>query len=183
MNSVLAYRMHFSRSHTRPQGLLLQRCEYVCLVASVESSSLQPHGLSVCGILQARILEWVAMPSSGGVFPTQGWNPRRVCLLHWQAGSLPLAPPGKPSPAMRQLSHLRLSGSQMKTQKGYKNEHTVAMRSSSCCCYCCCCRFSRVRLCATPETAAHQAPPSLGFSRQEHWSGLPLPSPMHESEK
>ena len=44
-------------------------------------------------------------------------------------------------------------------------------------------RFSRVRLCATPETAAHQAPPSLGFSRQEHWSGLPFPSPMHESEK
>ena len=41
----------------------------------------------------------------------------------------------------------------------------------------------RVWLCATPETAAHQAPPSLGFSRQEHWSGLPFPSPMHESEK
>ena len=40
--------------------------------------------------------------------------------------------------------------------------------------------FSRVRLCAT---AAHQAPPSLGFSRQEHLSGLPFPSPMHESEK
>ena len=37
-------------------------------------------------------------------------------------------------------------------------------------------RFSRVRLCATPQTAAHQAPPSLGFSRQEHWSGLPFPS-------
>ena len=30
--------------------------------------------------------------------------------------------------------------------------------------------------------AAYQAPPSLGFSRQEHWSGLPFPSPMHESE-
>ena len=44
-------------------------------------------------------------------------------------------------------------------------------------------RFSRVRLCVTPETAAHQAPPSLGFSRQEHWSGLPFPSPMHESKK
>ena len=33
-------------------------------------------------------------------------------------------------------------------------------------------RFSRVRLCATPQTAARQAPPSLGFSRQEHWSGF-----------
>ena len=44
-------------------------------------------------------------------------------------------------------------------------------------------RFSRVRLCATPETAAHQAPPSLGFSRQEPWRGLPFPSPLPESEK
>ena len=33
-----------------------------------------------------------------------------------------------------------------------------------------------------PIDGAHQAPPSLGFSRQEHWSGLPFPSPMHESE-
>ena len=44
-------------------------------------------------------------------------------------------------------------------------------------------RFSHVWLCATPWMAALQAPPSLGFSRQEHWSGLPFPSPMHESEK
>ena len=42
--------------------------------------------------------------------------------------------------------------------------------------------FSRVRLCATPQTAAHQAPLPLGFSRQRHWSGLPFPPPMHESE-
>ena len=37
--------------------------------------------------------------------------------------------------------------------------------------------FSRVRLFATPWTAAYQAPPSMGFSRQEYWSGVPLPSP------
>ena len=42
--------------------------------------------------------------------------------------------------------------------------------------------FSRVQLCATPQTAAHQAHWSLGFSRQGHWSGLPFPSPMRESE-
>ena len=40
-------------------------------------------------------------------------------------------------------------------------------------------RFSRVRLCVIPQTAAHQAPLSLGFSRQKHWSGLPFPSPDH----
>ena len=43
--------------------------------------------------------------------------------------------------------------------------------------------FSHVQLCVTPRTAAHQAPPSLGFSRQEHWSGLPFPSPMNASKK
>ena len=42
--------------------------------------------------------------------------------------------------------------------------------------------FSRVWLCATPQMAAHQAPPSLGFFRQEYWSGLPFPSPVRESE-
>ena len=43
--------------------------------------------------------------------------------------------------------------------------------------------ISRVRICVTPEMAAHQASLSLGFSRQEHWSGLPFPSPVHESVK
>ena len=43
--------------------------------------------------------------------------------------------------------------------------------------------FSCVRPCVTPQTAAHQPPLSLGFSRQEYRSGLSFPSPMHESEK
>ena len=43
-------------------------------------------------------------------------------------------------------------------------------------------RFSRVRICATPE-GSPPVSPSLGFSRQEHWSGLPFPSPTPESEK
>ena len=41
--------------------------------------------------------------------------------------------------------------------------------------------LSRVRLLATPWTAAYQAPPSMGFSRQEYWSGVPLPSPSYSS--
>ena len=43
--------------------------------------------------------------------------------------------------------------------------------------------FSCVRLCATPWTAAYQASPSMGFSRQQYWTGVPFPSPMHESGK
>ena len=38
--------------------------------------------------------------------------------------------------------------------------------------------LSRIRLLATPWTVAYQAPPSMGFSRQEYWSGVPLPSPL-----
>ena len=48
------------------------------------------------------------------------------------------------------------------------------------------CYANSLQSCPTlcdPVDGSHQAPPSLGFSRQEHWSGLPFPSPMHESEK
>ena len=65
---------------------------------------------------------------------------------------------------------------------------TEAMKLKDACCLeenydksCCC--FSRVRLSATPYMAAHQVPLSLGFSRQEHWSGVPLPSPDDKSRK
>ena len=51
---------------------------------------------SVHGILQAGTLEWVVKPSFGGIFPTQGLNLSLLHLLHWQVGSLPLVPPGKP---------------------------------------------------------------------------------------
>ena len=51
-------------------------------------------GSSVHGILQARILEWVAMPSSWGIFLTEGLNQQFLSLLNWQAGSLLLAAAG-----------------------------------------------------------------------------------------
>ena len=68
---------------------LLRLCLTLC--ASMDRSS------SVHGILQARILEWVAMPSSrGSSWPRDRTHASHV-YLHWQAGSLPLAPPGKPA--------------------------------------------------------------------------------------
>ena len=42
--------------------------------------------------------------------------------------------------------------------------------------------LSRVRLTATPWTTAYQSPPSMGFSRQEYWSGVPLPSPLQNTK-
>ena len=59
-------------------------------------------------------------------------------------------------------------------------QNIQAVRHYSCCC-CWLSHFSHVQLCVTPEMAAHQAPLSLGFSRQEDWNGLPFPSPIHES--
>ena len=65
----------------------LQSCPTLC-----DSIDCSPSGSSVHGILQARILAWIAMPSFKGS-STQGWNPH---LLYWQVDSLPLVPPGKP---------------------------------------------------------------------------------------
>ena len=89
-------------------------------------------GSSAHGILQARILKWVAIPFSTGFDP--GIEPMSPAL---QADSLPSEMPGK-----------------------------VKVKS-----------LSRVRLFAIPWTVSYQVPPSMGFSRQEYWSGLPLPSP------
>ena len=60
-----------------------------------------PSGFSVCGILQARLLEWVAMPSSRG--SSQPRDPTSVSYVSWQVGSLALEPSGKP-PLQRYLS-------------------------------------------------------------------------------
>ena len=87
----------------------LQSCPTLC--DPIDSS---PPGSPVPGILQARILEWVAISFSNA------WK--------WK----------------------------------------VKVKSLSC-----------VWLSATPWTAAYQAPPSMGFSRQEYWSGVPLPSPAY----
>ena len=90
----------------------LQSCPTLC--DPIDGS---PPGSPVPGILQARILEWVAISSSN--------------LWKWKV-------------------------------KGKS--------------------LSRVRLLATPWTAAHQAPLSMGFSRQEYWSAVPLPSPTYIPE-
>ena len=101
---------------------------HICTAAAAAAKSLQlcptlcdpingsPPGSPVPGILQARILEWVAISFSNA------WK--------WKV-------------KVKSLSHVRLS--------------------------------------ATPWTAVYQAPPSMGFSRQEYWSGVTLPSPRKTS--
>ena len=71
---------------------LLHLCPTLC-----NPMDYSPPGSSVHGILQARMLEWVAMPSSRGSSRPRA---RTTSLLHlplWQVGSLPPAPPGKPN--------------------------------------------------------------------------------------
>ena len=63
----------------------LQSCLMLC-----DPLDCSPPGSSVCGILQARILEWVAMPSSQGSSQPRNRTLCLLCLLRWQAGSLPL---------------------------------------------------------------------------------------------
>ena len=87
------------------QGFLtvcsLYDCMHACVLSLQSCSSpcdpmgYSPPVSSVHGIIQARILEWVAIPFSRGSFQTknQTWV---SCLLHCQVGSLSLAPPGKP---------------------------------------------------------------------------------------
>ena len=70
----------------------LQLCPTLC-----DPVDYSPPVSSVHVILRARILEWVAMPSTRGSFWPRDRTPSLLDLLHWQAGSLPLAPPGKPT--------------------------------------------------------------------------------------
>ena len=72
------------------------------------------------------------------------------------------SPPGSPIPGILQARTLEWVAISFSKASKWK----VKVKS-----------LSRVRLLATPWTAAYQAPPSMGFSRQEYWSGVPLPSP------
>ena len=72
------------------------------------------------------------------------------------------SPPGSPAPGILQARILEWVAISFSNAWKWK----VKVKS-----------LSRVQLLATPWTAAYQAPPSMGFSRQEYWSGVPLPSP------
>ena len=75
------------------------------------------------------------------------------------------SPPGSPIPGILQARTLEWGA--ISFSHAWKWKGTVKL-------------LRRVRLLATPWTAAHQAPPSKGFSRQEYWSGVPSPSPWRQ---
>ena len=77
----------------------LQSCLTLC-----DPMDCSPPGSSVHGVLQARIPGVGCQALLQGIFQTQGWNSHLLLLLHWQVGSLPLAPPGEPKRAKWQAS-------------------------------------------------------------------------------
>ena len=111
----------------------LQLCPTLC-----SHPDYNQPGSSVHRILQTRIPECIAMPSSRG----RDWT--HVSYIIWVvwACSLPLASSRKPLYGAMKWSEVK--------------------------------SLSRVWLFATPWTVAYQAPPSMGFSRQEHWSGFAI---------
>ena len=145
LNHFAVYQKWARHCKSTMHACILSHCSCVRLFVTLWTI-YSLSGFSVHGILQARILEWVAMPSSRG----SSWPRNQTCVSCIAGGFF--------------------TAKSLRTPKS-----TMLLLLLS--------RFSRVRLCATPWTAAHQAPPSLGFSRQEHWSRLPFPSPMHESGK
>ena len=80
----------------------LSKNKHMCVSHSVVSYSLQSHGLQPTRLLcpqdsPDKNIEVGCCALLQGIFPTQGSNPCLLCLLNWQAGSLPGAPPGKPN--------------------------------------------------------------------------------------
>ena len=115
------------------------------------------------GILQARILEWVAMPSSRGL-SNPGIKPRSPAL---PADSLPSEPPGKPkNTGVGSLFHLQRIFPTQESNRGLCEIKTDTVSV-----------LSHVRLFATPWTVACQAPLSMGILQARILSGLPCPPP------
>ena len=104
------------KDQVKVKVLVAQSCLTLC-----DPVDCSPPGSSVRGILQARILEWAAISSSRGFFLTPGLKLCLFCLLHWQADSLPLAPPGKPSRCPVQIT-VGLSGGGRSRQRTGRGE-------------------------------------------------------------
>ena len=109
----------------------------------------RPPGFSVHGILQARVLEWVAIPfSRRSSWP---WDWTQVSYIASRLFTLWATREGQP------LGHQGISVVNKIWHQCIHGRYTGKLE--------------------TPWTVAHQAPPSMEFSRQEYWSGLPFPSP------
>ena len=118
---------------------------------------------TIHGILQARVPELGSLPllqmMGMLLLPTAAKSFQSCPTL---CDPIDGSPPGSPIPGILQARTLEW------VAISFSNAWKWKLKVKS---------LSRARLLATPWTAAYQAPPSMGFSRQEYWSGVPLPSP------
>ena len=119
-------------------------------------------GSSIHGISQARVLEWVAITFS--VLSSAAAAAKSLQSCPTLCDPIDGSPPGSPVPGILQARTLEWVAISFSSAWKWK----VKVKS-----------LSRVWLFSTPWTAAHQAPPSMGFSMQEYWSGVPLPFPFY----
>ena len=136
--------------------LLLSRFSRVRLCDPTDGS---PPGFPTPGILQARILEWVAISFS---FMWSAAAAKSLQSCPTLCDPIDGSPPG--FPVLGILKARTLEWVAIFFSNAWKRR--VKVKS-----------LSRARLLVTPWTVAYQAPPSMGFSRQEYWSGVPFPSP------
>ena len=156
-------KMEVYTSHSSKRLLLLSRFSRVRLCDPIDGS---PPGSPVPGILWARILERAAGSFSNACMHAKSLQSCPT-LCDPTDGS-PLGSPVHGILQARILEWVAISFSLKETKGGQRVPDAlrkVKVKS-----------LSRVRLFETPWTAAYQAPPSMGFSRQEYWSGVPSPS-------
>ena len=138
---------------------LIQSCPTLC-----EPIDGSPSGSPIPGIIQLRTLEWVAISFSRILFKYLLVAAAAKLLQSCPTLCDPIdgRPPGSPVPGILQVRTLEWVAIAFSIVWKWK----VKMKS-----------LSRIRPIATPWTAVYQAPPSMGFSRQEYWSGMPSPYP------
>ena len=129
-------------------------------------NGLVVHSISEVGTLSFSLSLWVLLPDISSFTAPAAAAAAAKSLQPCPTLRDPTdgSPPGSPVPGILQAGTLEWVAISSSNAWKWK----VKVKS-----------LSRVRLLATPWTAAHQAPPSMGFSRQEYWSGVPLPPPHH----
>ena len=133
-----------------------------CLGADCTSSfiSLGSHSI----IFHYSIwLQWVIYAQIGSFYFNPAAAAKSLQSCPTLCNPIDGSPPGSPVPVILQARTLEWVAISFSNAWKWK----VKVKS-----------LSRIQLLATPWTAAHQAPPSMGFSRQEYWGGVPLPSPI-----
>ena len=96
MSSILELTLDQHRLELYRSAYMFVRAKWLQSFRLCSPMDCSPPGSSVHGIFQAIIWEWVFMPSSRGFSQPRDQTHISYVYLHWQAGSLPLAPPGKP---------------------------------------------------------------------------------------